>query len=1068
MTIDVDVVVVAYNSERRLAGALQPLGEATSVVVVDNASTDASVAEARRLGADVVANPVNAGFAAAANLGASRGDAELVLFLNPDASIHRDHLGRLAAALLADDRVAVVAPALEGAHGGQAASWPFPSARRAWFEALGLGRHAGEVDGRFAVGACFLVRRRAFEEVGGFDTRFWLYAEEADLCARLRDRGWQVQIVDDVVADHEGGASGEGVEGVVFEHFQRGAEHFVDKRGGARAVVSLRVAELVGSVLRMAAPGPAARRTYHRERARRLVQRLRRRPGIVPVDSPATREPGAGLVVCSLEAWDEVWRRNQFLVRELLRADPNRRVLFVEPAFDVVHERRRGAGRRHQRGLRPLDEDGRIVRFEPRKVLPRALGPFADRSLQRQVRAAARDLGFVDPDLWVNDLGLAGLARTTGWPSTYDITDDWAEAAGPSRARRRVERRERSLFETCGSVVVCSPALASSRGAARPDLVVVPNAVDLDHLRAPQDRPADLPSGPTAVYVGTLHEDRLDVDLLERLAVEHPELSVVLVGPDALRESSHRRLTTLPNVRVLGARPYRLVPGYLQHADVLIVPHVVTRFTESLDPIKAYEYVAAGRPVVATPVAGFRGLPAPVVCAARDEFADAVVAAVGAGATDQPTAEVPSWADRAHDFAAALDRARTRSLAPLDVVFVDHCAQLSGGEVALARLLAALDRPPSGEGRRRVGARVVLGERGPLESRLRDQGTAVEVLELDRRVATVRRGEVTASGLRDVGRFGLVALDVARLSARLWALDPDLVHTNSLKSALYGGVAARLAGVPVVWHLRDRLAADYLPAPAVALVCGLARVVPSAIVVDSETVRDTLGGVARSSRVLVHVIPSIVEAPPDPVVRHRPADAPFRVAMVGRLAPWKGQTLFVDALSRAIGPTPIEAWIVGTAMFGDEEYEAEVRALVSACGLDDRVTFTGFVDDVPALLAEVDAVVHASVVAEPFGLVVVEAMAAGRPVVAPRLGGPGEVISDGVDGLLYTPGDATALAAQLSRLAGDRDLCMRLGDAAARAALRYRPEVIGPLVADCLLDTAARARSPRRRVSGTR
>ena len=97
----------------------------------------------------------------------------------------------------------------------------------------------------------------------------------------------------------------------------------------------------------------------------------------------------AGLVVCSLEAWDEVWRRNQFFVRELLAADPNRRVLFVEPAHDVVHEWRRRSGRRHASGLRPLPEDGRVVRFEPRKVWPRVLGPFADRSLRRQVVEAA-------------------------------------------------------------------------------------------------------------------------------------------------------------------------------------------------------------------------------------------------------------------------------------------------------------------------------------------------------------------------------------------------------------------------------------------------------------------------------------------------------------------------------------------------------------------------------------------------------------------------------------------------------------------------------------------------------
>ena len=79
----------------------------------------------------------------------------------------------------------------------------------------------------------------------------------------------------------------------------------------------------------------------------------------------------------------------------------------------------------------------------------------------------------------------------------------------------------------------------------------------------------------------------------------------MLLGPDAL-EAAQRGALEDAGVVLLGARPSVEVPAYLQHADVLVVPHVVTPFTDSLDPIKLYEYQAAGRPVVSTPVAGFR------------------------------------------------------------------------------------------------------------------------------------------------------------------------------------------------------------------------------------------------------------------------------------------------------------------------------------------------------------------------------------------------------------------------------------------------------------------------------
>ena len=152
---------------------------------------------------------------------------------------------------------------------------------------------------------------------------------------------------------------------------------------------------------------------------------------------------------------------------------------------------------------------------------------------------------------------------------------------------------------------MCSPALAESRGTTRP-VSLVPNGVDVEHFRRPRPRPSDLPAAPTAVYVGSLHDARLDVELVAELADALPELNVVLVGPDSLGGESQSLLASRPNVYLLGARPYEVVPAYLQHADVVIVPHRVTPFTDSLDPIKAYECLAIDTPTVATPVAGFR------------------------------------------------------------------------------------------------------------------------------------------------------------------------------------------------------------------------------------------------------------------------------------------------------------------------------------------------------------------------------------------------------------------------------------------------------------------------------
>ena len=168
--------------------------------------------------------------------------------------------------------------------------------------------------------------------------------------------------------------------------------------------------------------------------------------------------------------------------------------------------------------------------------------------------------------------------------------------------------------------------------------------------------------------------------------------------------------------------------------------------------------------------------------------------------------------------------------------------------------------------------------------------------------------------------------------------------------------------------------------------------------------------------------------------------------MLGRLAPWKGQDVFLRAFAAAFPNGNERATIAGSAMFDEDDYAQELIRLAEDLGISERIDFAGFVDDVSALLSDCDAVVHASVIAEPFGQVVVEGMAAGLPVIASAGGGPLEVITDEVDGLLFPLGDVHALATQLQRIAGDEALRRRLGSAARRRAEDFTPERIAAAV----------------------
>lgn len=367
------------------------------------------------------------------------------------------------------------------------------------------------------------------------------------------------------------------------------------------------------------------------------------------------------LIVVSLEAWDHVWRRNQHLVSRLLEVDPSLRVLFVEPPADPLHDI--VSRRRPSRGLAPTPAagfGGRLVRFRPLKALPRRMDPHADERLARAVRRAARRVGMSDPVLWLNDPAAAPLSRLTGWTTLYDITDDWVAADRPEAELARIRSDEEWLLRSAAAVVACSPELVRRKSAGRRGgaIELVPNAVDVDAYRNPRPRPADLPDA-AAVYVGTLHSDRLNVALCQATAESLSGRGVlVLLGPNALDDDDTARLQAA-GVAMLGSRPHDAVIGYLQHADVLVVPHAVTPFTDSLDPLKLYEYAAVGRPVVSTPVAGFRDADDPRVrVVAASDFPSAVAESVPA-ATRFPEgagAPVAGWDERAAAMRDVIER----------------------------------------------------------------------------------------------------------------------------------------------------------------------------------------------------------------------------------------------------------------------------------------------------------------------------------------------------------------------------------------------------------------------------
>jgi glycosyltransferase involved in cell wall biosynthesis len=163
------------------------------------------------------------------------------------------------------------------------------------------------------------------------------------------------------------------------------------------------------------------------------------------------------------------------------------------------------------------------------------------------------------------------------------------------------------------------------------------------------------------------------------------------------------------------------------------------------------------------------------------------------------------------------------------------------------------------------------------------------------------------------------------------------------------------------------------------------------------------------------------------------ADGSVTVALVGRITEWKGQHIFLKAASDVLKQFKnVRFQIIGAPLFGEEEYEQRLHQMVETLHIKDSVDFLGFRTDIPGLLSKADILVHASTIGEPFGQVVVEGMAAGKPVIATDGGALPELILDGETGILVPMGNASKMADKIIELLSNSASAQKMG-AAARA-----------------------------------
>ena len=379
------------------------------------------------------------------------------------------------------------------------------------------------------------------------------------------------------------------------------------------------------------------------------------------------------------------------------------------------------------------------------------------------------------------------------------------------------------------------------------------------------------------------------------------------------------------------------------------------------------------------------------------------------------------------------------------IVFLSPTGELGGAEIALLEVLASLrEAQPSWM------LHLIAASGGSLAGRAEEYGVPATVLafpaalarlgEWGRRSGPVDRLALLAGLCRAAGPASAY---VRRLRTLLRTLRPDVLHSNGLKMHLLGAWA-RPPRAALLWHLHDYPGARPLTA---RLLRRYAREC-AAIVTNSASVATDARAVFGDG-VRIHTVHNAVDldrfSPEGPTLdldrlSALPPAGPavVRVGLVATFARWKGHETFLRALARLPAGLDVRGYIIGGPLYQTDRSQysmEELRALAAALGLSARVGFTGRVADPAVAFRALDVMVHASTEREPFGLVIAEAMASGRPVVISGTGGAAELAVEDINALVYAPGDADALAGCITRLATDPELRRRFGRAGRELAV---------------------------------
>ncbi len=365
------------------------------------------------------------------------------------------------------------------------------------------------------------------------------------------------------------------------------------------------------------------------------------------------------------------------------------------------------------------------------------------------------------------------------------------------------------------------------------------------------------------------------------------------------------------------------------------------------------------------------------------------------------------------------------------ILYVHSSNELYGSDIILLDLVKRLDRT-------RYAPFVVMPQDLPYDGRLGRALAQESIPHTSVDMAVLRR--------RYTNVFGLIAFSrrllVGTLALRRIMREQQVVLVHSQTGAVWcGGLAGRWLGIPHIYYIMEIIQTPRLTRH---LMARFINKYGDRVVVISKAVGEHLMKDAPEIERRITVIPPGIDAEtfhPRNVgqsVRREwgVRDEHVVFGVVARIHWWKGQDLFLRAAARIARQVPHARFVlVGDVVPGEEWRRQALKQEIARMGIGDRVVWAGYREDIPQVMAALDVLVLPSTEPEPFGRVIVEAMATERPVIAAAHGGPVESVVHGETGFLFPPQDEEALAAAMKQLAQDAALRVRMGKAGRERVL---------------------------------